>query len=44
MSSDEKTREAYTRCLDQAFATYAKWLEPMQEHFSERHPREPEVP
>ena len=27
--------------LDLAFETYARWLEPMQEHFRRRHPRQP---
>ncbi len=27
--------------LDRAFETYARWLEPMQEHFRRRHPRQP---
>jgi len=32
-------REAYVECLDLAFATYARWFEPMQEFFAVRHPR-----
>jgi thymidylate synthase ThyX len=27
--------------LDRMFETYARWLEPMQEHFRRRHPRQP---
>ncbi len=27
--------------LDLMFETYARWLEPMQEHFRQRHPRQP---
>lgn len=33
-------RDDYVGCLDRAFVTYAKWLEPLQAHFSARHPRE----
>ena len=32
----------FTATLDDRFETYARWLEPMQEHFRRRHPREPE--
>ena len=32
--------ERYRRTLDDAFATYARWLEPMQEHYKTLHPRE----
>ena len=32
-------RARYVDTLDAAFATYARWLEPMQEHFRARHPR-----
>jgi thymidylate synthase ThyX len=31
----------FTATLDQMFETYARWLEPMQEHFRRRHPRQP---
>ena len=37
-------RERYARTLDEAFACYARWLEPLQEHFRRRHPRRPEDP
>lgn len=37
---DGRLRERYVACLDDAFATYAKWLEPMQAHFRKRYPRE----
>jgi len=33
-------RREYVECQDLAFATYAKWLPPMQEHFARRYPRE----
>jgi len=31
----------FTATLDRMFETYARWLEPMQEHFRRRHPRQP---
>jgi thymidylate synthase ThyX len=31
----------YTATLDDAFATYARWLEPTQAYFRRRYPREP---
>ena len=31
----------YTATLDRAFETYARWYEPMQEHFRARFPKEP---
>ena len=31
----------FTATLDDGFETYARWLEPMQEHFRRHHPREP---
>jgi thymidylate synthase ThyX len=31
----------FEAALDLAFETYARWLEPMQEHFRRRHPRQP---
>jgi thymidylate synthase ThyX len=34
---------AYEATLDEAFATYARWLEPAQAYFRRRHPREPSV-
>jgi thymidylate synthase ThyX len=33
--------ERYDGTLDAAFETYARWLEPMQEVFRERYPKEP---
>jgi len=33
----------YESSLDAAFATYARWLEPLQEHLSRRHPRQADV-
>ncbi len=35
-----KLRARYVETLDLAFATYAGWLGPMQEHFARLHPRE----
>src|SRR5574340_1261643 len=32
-------RELFVTTLDRAFATYAKWVEPMQQHFSRRYPK-----
>ncbi len=32
----------YVEVLDRAFQTYARWLEPLQEHFRATHPRQPE--
>jgi thymidylate synthase ThyX len=32
---------AFEATLDLMFETYARWLEPMQEHFRRRHPRQP---
>lgn len=34
-----RLREQYIRVLDDAFATYARWIEPMQAHFRGRHER-----
>ena len=31
-------RTQYTRAQDEAFETYARWIEPMQAHFRARHP------
>ncbi len=31
----------FEAALDLMFETYARWLEPMQEHFRRRHPRQP---
>ena len=33
--------ERYAASLDRAFETYARWLEPMQQHFREQHPKDP---
>ncbi|HXH05301.1 MAG TPA: FAD-dependent thymidylate synthase [Vicinamibacterales bacterium] len=37
-------RERYVRTLDGAFECYARWLEPMQAWFRDRHPRAPDDP
>jgi len=37
-------RARYVETLDLAFATYAEWLEPMQEHFTRLHPRTDDTP
>jgi thymidylate synthase ThyX len=31
----------FTETLDRSFETYVRWLEPMQDHFRRRHPRQP---
>jgi thymidylate synthase ThyX len=31
-------RESYVRALDEAFTTYARWLEPLERHFAALHP------
>ena len=36
-------RERYESCLDAAFTTYVRWLEPLQEHLRGRYPREADV-
>ena len=36
---DEAERAAYAAVLDRAFETYARWIEPMQQLFRERHPQ-----
>jgi len=37
-------RERYVSVMDEAFSLYAKWLEPMQAFFRERHPKDPADP
>jgi thymidylate synthase ThyX len=36
---DASLLRAYRACLDQAFETYSRWLEPLQELYARRHPR-----
>ena len=36
---DDSDRRAFEETLDRAFETYARWIEPMQEHFRQRHPQ-----
>ena len=36
---DESDRRAFEVTLDRAFETYARWIEPLQEHFRARHPQ-----
>ena len=38
---DASDRRAFEETLDHAFETYARWLEPMQQHYRKRHPRGP---
>ncbi len=37
---DPEDRAQYTATLDRAFETYARWIEPTQEHYRNLHPRE----
>ena len=37
--TDDPERGVYMECLDRAFETYARWIEPVQEHFRARYPR-----
>lgn len=34
----------YVACLDQAFETYARWIEPVEQHFRTLYPRDPGDP
>jgi thymidylate synthase ThyX len=36
---DVADRRAFEETLDRAFETYARWLEPLQAHFRDRHPQ-----
>ena len=36
---DDSDRRAFEETLDRAFETYARWIDPMQRHYSIRHPR-----
>ena len=38
---DAAERNAYGAVLDRAFETYARWIEPVQQLFRERHPQAP---
>jgi len=38
--TDPSLRDAYVGCLDRAFETYTRWLEPMQRHHEARNPKE----
>ena len=35
----DQTRNAFIGSLDRAFETYARWIEPVQEHFRRRYPK-----
>jgi thymidylate synthase ThyX len=35
-------RDAFTRTLDRAFATYARWIPAMESHFRAKYPKSPE--
>lgn len=36
-----RLRDLYVRVLDDAFATYARWIDPMQEYFRTQYPKVP---
>lgn len=36
---DASDRRAFEETLDRAFETYARWLDPLQQHYRRRHPR-----
>jgi len=37
--TDEQSLKAFTGSLDRAFETYARWIEPVQEHFRQLYPK-----
>ena len=37
-------RGRYVECLDRAFETYSRWIEPVEAHFRDRYPKEPGDP
>ena len=37
-------RQRYIACLDRAFETYARWIEPIEDHYRTRYPRDPGDP
>jgi len=37
-------RDRYVGCLDRAFETYARWIEPMEQHYRTKFPKEPGDP
>ena len=38
---DASDRGMFEETLDRAFEVYARWLEPMQQHYRKQHPRDP---
>ena len=36
---DDSDRRAFEETLDRAFEAYARWIDPMQQHYALRHPR-----
>jgi thymidylate synthase ThyX len=44
LAGDPALRSRYVATLDDGFETYARWLEPMQEHLGRQHPRAPADP
>ena len=41
---DSPLAPRYGKTLDTAFETYARWIEPIQDHFCRRYPRQPSDP
>ena len=39
IEADPELRQRYVEVLDGAFETYAKWIDPMQQHFREMYPK-----
>ena len=37
--SDDGSHDTFTVTLDRAFETYARWIEPVQQYFRDRHPQ-----
>jgi thymidylate synthase ThyX len=37
-------QQRFTKCLDGAFETYARWIEPMESYFRTKHPKDPGDP
>lgn len=44
VEADPDLRSRFVSTLDEAFATYARWVEPMQEYFRQRFPKDPADP
>lgn len=44
VEADPGLRSRFVATLDEVFATYARWVEPMQEYFRQRFPKDPADP